>query len=260
MTISNMDDSNIKKYTTDSAKEEIVSKARKWVKIVESRRVQQICVAMICIHVIIHQIWGYEAPANGPIQFIWALIYLCSYVQIIFTINYEIMIYELKNRFSVYWRMLDAILAFTAIIYIDARFNSSEFDKKSNLTIFESVFIAMTQGFVFITTAVAVTMAKGFVAVPNKIRVFLIVVYILVCFFTMLNYCLKNDDSRYNVNVLQIGNVILYTIDVRAYGIVKIFDALTWFSWDLWQTIKYPNQLRVHNINYRWTSTVPDFN
>lgn len=189
------------------------------------------------------------------ISVVWSIITTIFTIIVVFNLNIDLFLFEMKHNFSIYWRIYDLIAIITATIMIDKNYSWFEF-KNNRFNHFQSQIIItiILEYLDLILIGIAICNIKAFlnIVIPFKFQIIILSMYILWCIQNALYYCfcLDNDNITFSIN-LPLSNQ-MYEIDLKDVLFVRTIDVAIWFGWQLVEHVMYPNQLRLSKVTRMW--------
>ena len=184
---------------------------------------------------------------------IFCFIAMICTLSLSFMINVQILKFELKSRFLLYWRVADIIFMYLAIVFV--WFQVASVYENSN---WQAWLITAMELIIIIVSTAGITMAKAYVTMTNGFKMLLVTLAVIsIAVNTYSTLASVDDDTQVTWSCKLFGSFSARLIfsDIVAF---KGADAIVWNLWQFWEMLKFPNQLRMNNVHCKWVLRVRD--
>ena len=160
-------------------------------------------------------------------------------------INYQIFLFEMQNKFSIYWRLYDLSLTYIGSIIIVYHYHLEQFDT-NYMQLWQGIFILILNYAGIVLIVIAICIVHGYILFPQWMQFFAILLNIMYWGLTGITILLMKHD----IIVKPFGGNA--TLSLRNLVVAKTADAVVWFIWQFVEQILYPNKLKPAKVNKLW--------
>ena len=202
------------------------------------------CVFFICIYIIVTiiPITDNFLQTNDTAAIVARLFWLVIVIILAFNANFEIFLFEMTNNFSIYWRLLDLLIAYSAMLTIDSKYNEYGFD--GSISIATLVFSQICKYLVLSIGIIGVSTAKSYITLNKATQCLITVIVTGFWLHSGIIYSLSYND----VEIVIFGQ----SLSMRDIIFVKIIDATVWFVAQFFDQLYYFDKLKINNVKTRW--------
>ena len=233
-------------------------------RICTTRWISHVSVVIVACHVFVCLKWRYNWVHSAAIQIIESLIALVCVMIIFSYINFDILKYQLKTSFTLYWRLFEFIILFIiAPVLINYDENTTYFNYIYNRSVLTKTWQAAivcsinSVGVILVFTAISSIKGypgAGYPKCTRWVRRMAVTCCALVALYAAV-LCLKKSTSNANSQYRYINLIFLNVeINVTQSGANKCFDLFVWFVAQLVDECLGPNSLTIQGLSKKWQS------